>query len=86
MEGYPWKDTHGWRRMKKAYWRPLNTRGRWDDRFYAQYRSGDEVFNRTFTSGLEREEFIRDQNQLVRRYGSDEAYIGFYKTVLTIIA
>lgn len=69
--------------MKKTYWKPL--KGNWK-RFYAQYRSNEEVFNRTFQTGLEREEFIREQNQLVRKYGSDEAYIALYKAVLTLVA
>lgn len=73
---------------KKVYWQPIGSRGRWDRRFSAQFyhRELDDSlhFHRNFDSGIEREEFIREQNSLVRKYDTAEEYADLYRSILTL--
>jgi hypothetical protein len=75
---------------KRVFWQPIRNRGKWDQRYAAEFRSRDADnsiwFYRIFDSGMAREEFIREQNQMVRKFSTDEEYAQFYRTVSTLTA
>ncbi len=98
MEDYTGTHTHGrvsmekhpWRNMKKTFWEPKGTRGKWDNYFaanYGSYRDAPHLHrSKTFKNGMERELFIREQNSIVRKCSSDEEYRALYDSVLTLMS
>lgn len=75
---------------KRVFWQPIRNRGNWDQRYAVEFRSrtmDDSLWlYRTLDSGMAREDFIREQNSLVRKFSTDEEYVLFYRTVLTLTA
>lgn len=68
----------------KTFWKPRS--GRWGY-FCAEYypiNQHDVWLNKKFSTGPEREAFIREQNQLVRKCKSDQEYLEIYYSVLTL--
>lgn len=68
----------------KTFWKPRKGRYRW---FYAEYHpvnDHDRWINKQFESGAEREVFIREQSELIRRCSTDEEYMNLYNSILTL--
>lgn len=80
-------DKPRWRNMKKTFWEPEGAR-KWDRFVYARYRnfktSEKMHLQKSFTCKMERETWIREQNSLIRKFSSDEEYVQFWNTVLTL--
>ncbi len=85
IDGASSMEEHGWRHMaKRAFWQPSG--GRWN-RYSASYQSKEDpniIFYKTLGSGKEREEFIREQSHLIRRFPTDQEYADFYNFLSTM--
>lgn len=78
-------EEHGWRHMaKRAFWQPS---GGGYNSFHAWYQSKEDPnirFWKTLSSGKEREEFIREQSHLIRRFETEKEYVDFYNFLSTM--
>lgn len=68
--------------MTKRFWVPLK-KGKWRYNYVACYE-GLGGFSRAFENGAAREQFIREQNAIVRKCASDEEYYSLYKNILLL--
>lgn len=68
--------------MTKRFWEPMK-KNRWRVPFVAHY-PGLGGFSRSFNSGAEREQFIREQNIIIRKCQTDEEYYHLYKNILIL--
>lgn len=75
--------------MKKVRWTKMMLNGGED--YIARYvrtipGEAAFVFTKRFTSVAECQQFVNDQNQLIKTYPTASEYESVYKTVLTITA
>lgn len=47
-------------------------------------KNPDRIINRGFKTGAEREEFIRQQNEMVKKFPNEEEYLDYYDLVKTL--
>jgi hypothetical protein len=69
---------------KRRFWRPS---GGGYNCFYAVFEPAGDRKNMMYhksNTGAEREAFIREQSELIRKFPTEEEYLAFYKMVLTL--
>lgn len=69
---------------KRQFWRG---EGRSYGTFYAVFDPEGDRKRRIYhkcDSGAEREAFIREQSELIRKFETEQEYLDFYKMVLTL--
>lgn len=86
IDGDSSMEEHGWRHMaKRRFWQPS---GGGYHTFYAVFNpsDGSKQLWKECSSGKEREEFIREQSHLIRRYETEQEYLDFYRFLCTMTA
>jgi len=71
---------------KRSFWQPT---GGGYNVFYAEYRSREDPTIKLWkrcSSGKEREEFIREQSLIIRRFETEKEYLDFYNFLSTLVA
>ena len=71
-------------KKKRTFWQPVG----WG--YYAEYRTTSQkreppTFYMKSDSGQAREEFIREQSKMIRKFETDEEYIAYWRSVQALM-